>query len=439
MTDITQVSLALQNVFGRQADQLARKTKFVQRQVKVSGSKFAQTLVFGFLDNPKMSYREMKQAARLSNLHITGQGLEQRFTRASAEFMKAVLENAVEQMVCSSSGIEIDLLNRFSKIHIQDGSVIGLPDECVALWQGVQPEGEKGCSALKLHVSLEYKSGQLSGPALANGREHDKKSPWFCRTLQKGELRIDDLGFFDLEQLEADAKAGGFWITRYKHEVILQQNGQDLALLPFLQEQTASQIDIPVHLGKNHHLPCRLVAFKADEQTAEKRKQKLREYARKKGISLSEKRLQLAHWTLFLTNAPPGLLSIFEVFVLYRLRWQIELLFRLWKSYSLVDESNCENPWRVLTEIYAKLSAVLVQHWVLLVSVWHIPNISIVQACATIRKFAVFLHINIADTSALSASISTIVTALDAVPRLLKRKSNPSNFQVLSFPHLALR
>jgi hypothetical protein len=439
MTNITQVSQALQNVFGRQADQLARRTKFVQRQVKVSGSKFAQTLVFGFLDNPKMSYREMKQVAGLSNLQITGQGLEQRFNEASAEFMKAVLEKAMEQMVCSSSHIDIDLLNRFSGIHIQDGSVIRLPNECIEVWRGVQPEGEKGCSALKLHVSLEYKSGQLSGPALANGREHDKKSPWFCQTLQKNELRIDDLGFFDLNQLEADAKAGGFWITRHKHQVVLQKNGQDLALLPFLQEQTALQIDIPVRLGKNHHLPCRLIAFKVDEPIAEKRKRKLREYARKKGVTLSKERLQLAHWTLFLTNAPQNLLSSIEVFALYRLRWQIELLFRLWKSHSFVDESNSENPWRILTEVYAKLTAVLLQHWILLVSVWHLPNISIVQACSTIRKFAIFLHIHIADIFALSTSISTIIKALDTVPRLLKRNCNPSNFQILSSPKLALR
>jgi hypothetical protein len=439
MTDITQISAALQNVLGKKADQVARKTKFVQREVKITGSNFAQTLVFGFLDNPKMSYREMAQAAGLSNLEITGQGLEQRFNEASADFMQAVLENAIAQMVCSASDVDIDLLDRFSKIHIQDGSVIGLPDECVAVWQGIQPEGEKGCSALKLHVSLEYKSGQLSGPALANGREHDKKSPWFCQTLQKGELRIDDLGFFDLDQLEADAKAGGFWITRYKHEVILQQNGQDLALLSFLQEQTNSQIDVPVELGKNHHLPCRLIAFKVDDRTAEKRKRKLREYARKKGVSLSEERLRLAHWTLFLTNAPQDMLSTIDVFALYRLRWQIELLFRLWKSYSFIDESNSQNPWRVLTEVYAKLIAVLVQHWILLVSVWHIPDKSIVLACATIRKFAALLHINLADTSALSKAISTIVNALKTAPRLLKRKCDPSNFQVLSSPDLALR
>jgi len=245
-------------------------------------------------------------------------------------------------MISSSSDVDLDLLNRFSKIHIQDGSVIGLPDECVAVWRGVQPDGKKGCSALKLHVSLEYKSGQLSGPSLANGRENDKKSPWFCQTLQKGELRIDDLGFFDLDQLDADAKAGGFWITCYKHEVGLQQNGQELALLSFLQGQTSNQIDIPVELGKNHHLPCRLIAFRADDRTVEKRKRKLRDYARKKDVSLSEERLQLVCWTLFLTNASQERLSNLDVLL----------------SIACAGKSNCYfdcgNPTRSLTNPIVK-------------------------------------------------------------------------------------
>jgi hypothetical protein len=252
-------------------------------------------------------------------------------------------------------------------------------------------------------------------------------------------LRIADLGFFDLDQLAADAQAGGFWITRHKHEVILERDGQALALLAFLQAQTASQLDIPVHLGKNHQIPCRLVIFKADEQIAEKRKRKLREYALKKGVTLSEERLQLAHWTLFLTNAHQNLLSLLEVFALYRLRWQIELLFRLWKTHSFIDESECQNPWRVLTELYAKLIAVLIQHWLLLVSVWHIPNKSMVHAALHIHKFAWMLLFTLPDDSALSTTISKIVSMLEASPDLLKRKKNPSNFQVLTDPSLALR
>ena len=75
MKTITQISRALQTLFGTQADHLARETGFIQREVKVSGSNFAKTLVFGFLDNPKMSYREMSQAGVLSGLQISAQGL----------------------------------------------------------------------------------------------------------------------------------------------------------------------------------------------------------------------------------------------------------------------------------------------------------------------------------------------------------------------------
>jgi len=248
----------------------------------VSGSNFAKTLVFGFLDNPKMSYREMSQAGVLSGLQISAQGLEQKFSANSAKFMQAVLGQAVNQLVRASASMEVDLLNRFERIHIQDGSVIGLPDECVDTWQGVRPKEKKGCSALRLHVSLEYKTGQVAGPVLANGREHDQKSPFFMQTLKAGELRITDLGFFKLDQLEKDAQAGGFWIIRHKHDVIVYENDKELALLSFLKKQHTTRIDLQVQLGKNHRIPCRLIAIKVDQQTAAQRIRKLRQYARKK-------------------------------------------------------------------------------------------------------------------------------------------------------------
>jgi hypothetical protein len=181
-----------------------------------------------------------------------------------------------------------------------------------------------------------------------------------------------------------------------------------------------------------------LIAVKVDDQVAEKRKRKLREYARRKHVVLSEKRLQFEHWTLLLTNAPQDLLSLVEVCALYRLRWQIELLFRLWKTYTFIDESESKNPWRILTEVYAKLIAVLIQHWLILVSVWHIPGKSIVQASLTIQKFAVLLHISIADQSALCSSISMIITMLKSSPGLLIRKRQPSTFQILCDPSLSL-
>lgn len=93
--------------------------------------------------------------------------------------------------------------------------------------------------------------------------------------------------------------------------------------------QPLPQIDPSVQVGQNQRVPCRLITIQMDEQTAAQRIRKLREYARKKQVTLSAERLVLAHWTLLLTNAPQDLLSLVEVYALLRLRWQIERLFRL--------------------------------------------------------------------------------------------------------------
>lgn len=247
------------------------------------------------------------------------------------------------------------------------------------------------------------------------------------------------MGFFDLDQLKNDAQAGSFWIIRHKHKVILYENDKVLNLAAFLKKQRSDIVDLPVQLGQTHHLPCRLIAIRADDRTAAERIRKLRADAKKRKKPLPAERLQLAHWTIILTNATPELLSPLEVYTLLRLRWQIELLFRLWKTYSQVDESESENPWRILTEMYAKLMAVLIQHWLLLASVWHIPNKSIVLAASFIQTYAILVQISLKDQAALRGALSTLVKLLQSTPGLLKRNQKPSTDQILLDPELALR
>jgi len=65
--------------------------------------------------------------------------------------------------------------------------------------------------------------------------------------------------------------------------------------------------------------------------------------------------------------------------LLYSVRWQIELLFKRWKSHSKLGHSNSQNPWRRLCELYTKLLVVMVQHWIFLTGLWHIPERSLVK------------------------------------------------------------
>jgi hypothetical protein len=105
-----------------------------------------------------------------------------------------------------------------------------------------------------------------------------------------------------------------------------------------------------------------------------------------------------------LPNVSQNLLSPLEAYTLLRLRWQIELLFRLWKTYSQVDESKSQNPWRILTEMYAKLIAVLIQQWILLASIWPIPNKRIVLAASLIQTFAILIHLFLKDKTPYASS-----------------------------------
>jgi hypothetical protein len=189
-----------------------------------------------------------------------------------------------------------------------------------------------------------------------------------------------------------------------------------------------------VQLGARHRLAARLLAVPVPPAVAAARRRKLRAAAREAGRTVSKARLALAGWTLLVTNAPAALLSIAEALVLYRARWQIELLFKLWKQHGHLDEWRSAKPWRILCEVYAKLTALVVQHWCLLVGCWAVPNRSWVQAAQTIRAHAVLWVGALAGLLPLEEALAYLARCLQAGGRLNPRRTHPNTYQLLLAP-----
>jgi hypothetical protein len=84
-------------------------------------------------------------------------------------------------------------------------------------------------------------------------------------------------------------------------------------------------------------------------------------------------------------------LTLAEAFVLLRCRWQIELLWKLWKMQGLVDEWHTSNEERILCEVYAKLLGLLLQHWLLLLTCWQDPHRSWITVSEIVRDQTVVL------------------------------------------------
>jgi hypothetical protein len=430
---IPQVAKTMQVVLTDQANRAAKATKFVQRESKLTGAAFVQTLTVGWLANPQASLDELTQTAAALGIKISRQGLDFRFTKEGAACLKQVLSAAVEQVVAAEPAA-LPLLQRFTGVYVQDGSTVTLPDDLAAEWAGCGGSTAGTAAALKLQVRLELRSGALAGPLLQAGRAQDRTSPHQTAVDPPGSLRLADLGYFNLDILAAGAAGDSFWLTRWRAKTVVYDaaTGARLDLTAFLPAQTSAvRVDHRILLGAHHRLPCRLIAARVPEDVANHRRQQLKVEARKKGQAASPERLALAGWVIFLTNLPPNWATPAEVLVLARVRWQIELLFKLWKSHGHIDEWRSAKPWRILCEVYAKLLAMVVQHWLFLVSNWAYPDRSLLKAAQTVRKFALSLASALGGAEELEHAITVIQGCLSLGCRIDKRKKDPSLYQLL--------
>lgn len=430
-TTIPQVARAMREVLTTTADTAAKATQFVQRTSPLGGATFSQTLVFGFLGNPQASLEELTQTAATLGVPITPQALDQRFTPAAAACLEQVLRAAITR-VLAADPVAIPLLERFTAVYVQDSSTIVLPDALAAVWQGCGGTTTAGtAAALKFQVRLELRTGKLEGPQVQDGRASDRAA-LVPTTLPGGALWLADLGYWRLDTLQTLEQQGVYWLSRLQVQTAIYDTaGQQRDLLALLDAQSAETVDLAVTLGEVHRLPARLLAVRVPQAVADERRRRLRAVARKKGRMVSARRLALAAWTMLVTNVPSDRLTVREALVLGRARWQIELLFKLWKSHGRVDESRSLKPWRILCEVYAKLLAMVVQHWLFLVSCWAYPHRSLTKAAQTVQKHALHVASAFGRLPSLVRAITTVQRCLAAGCRMNRRKKHPNTYQLL--------
>jgi hypothetical protein len=433
MASIAQVSQAMQTVLTTVADTAARATGFVQRTSKLTGALFTQTLVLGFLANPDATREELAQTAAALGVPITPQGLDQRMTETGAACLRDVLDAAAATALAADP-VAIPLFARFSGVFIQDSTLIGLPSTLAHIWRGSgnQHTATASSARLKLGVRLNLTTGALDGPQPDHGLTSDRTIPLQDAPIPAGALRIADLGFFDLDVLQAIGLADGYWLTRPQITTVMtDREGQRLDLPAFLAAQATATVDVPIRLGARHHLRCRLLALRVAQEVADQRRRRLREEAKRRGRLPNAVQLAVAEWTIFVTNVPPEQLTVAEALVLGRCRWQIELLFKLWKSQGQIDQWRSAKAGAILCELYAKVIAMIVQHWILLVGCWAYADRSLTKAAATVRTHALCLATALRCGNRLAEAIEIIAACLAVGCRINKSKKTPHTYQLL--------
>lgn len=436
MEIVTQVTSLLQGLLSESMDELAREAGCVRRERKFSGSTLLSTLVLAILRDPRAKLDTYQTTAAQLGVDVTENAISQRFTPELVKFLETALRRVLDH-VLTADAPPIELLDRFSGVTIGDSSTITLPDEYAEQFPGCGGSHGGGKAALKIQVLWDLRCGRLQ-MLLEPGRASDLKSPITELPLAKNNLSIFDLGYFSLDRFERVEQSEGYWLSRLQYgTMVYDAAGKAVNLQRFLAKNAKrGVVDADVQLGAKR-FPCRLVAVHVPAEVAARRRQKIQEKARDKGRQASKEYLALQEWTIFVTNCPPSLLTWKEVVVLYRARWQVECLFKLWKSYHRLAERDLNaTAARQMADIYTKLIAVIIQHGILLMTVWLEGRRSLWRAAKSLRAWIGALIAVLDDAANLVRVLNRQRQSMSKSALLAHREKHPSCFQLLTNPEV---
>ncbi|MBP9478950.1 MAG: transposase [Sebaldella sp.] len=131
------------------------------------------------------------------------------------------------------------------------------------------------------------------------------------------------------------------------------------AIMNKLKQGETIEIEF-VHRGTLQKLLARLICYRLTEEQLKKRRKKQNFTEKKKGFALKEKNKHLSGLNVYITNIPSERIKKEEIHNLYSLRWQIELLFKTWKSFFGIQHCKKIKKESLECHLYGQLISILI-------------------------------------------------------------------------------
>jgi len=290
----------------------------------------------------------------LGHTRLARQSLWERINPGAVEFLRHVLGVAIGRRVQDGGRSVPEALKAFGRVFIQDSTTIKLSAKLAPVFPGASNHHGTHKGQLKIQAVYELLSQRFVHFGLSGFTRNDQAATHdILPLIQRADLVLRDLGYFVVESFERIALQGAFFLSRIRLDTKLYdpRTGQELNLLGQLKRQ--GNLDQQVLLG-SRRMRVRLVALKLPPQVAAERRRKAR-MNRDKRCHPSARSLQLLGWAIFITNVPRKDCGAKTIAEIYRLRWQIENLFKVWKSHFHITEVPNGSASQLLVMIYARL------------------------------------------------------------------------------------
>jgi hypothetical protein len=338
----------------------AREAGFVQRESKLTADIFLEMMLYCNSQKDCSSLDSMCSILEESGVEMRKQSLDERFNASCVDFVKAVLVELLEEQMQLAGLYKGDFWEKSPCVRIKDSTKFKVPD--------LMKEQFKGNGGSPAGICIQYEYDLVTGKILyldvGSGGGNDRTDASQTREQpQEGELVIRDLGYYSLDVFRTFSDNRARFLSRLHSKTVVYypSEGKNLKEVDFgklyhtMTEGHIEQMEIDVLLGKEYKLPVRMMLSAVDEEVYEKRIREREAENRKRGQAMSDETRIRYRFTIYITNATPEQLPTELIFSAYRLRWQIELIFKHWKSLYKVHLFRKMKQNRCLCMLYAKL------------------------------------------------------------------------------------
>ncbi|WPL12318.1 MULTISPECIES: IS4 family transposase [Thiorhodovibrio] len=349
----------------QELEELARKTGFVQRESKIGGALFLDLIVFNHENLKEQSLNDLCITLKDKfDIPIRKQSLDERFNETAVLFLKAAIEHLLnsqldtESYLCDLEGIK--------RILIKDSVCFQIPEQLMDVYPGSGGSGSK--ASVRIQFEYDLFVGKVNDLSLHAFNDQDASNSIKTMDLLKsGDLVIRDLAYVGIPALKEMIKRSVSYLCRLGTQVkVYQEQDDELVELCFdkirrgMEQRGWDRMEMTVYIGKEEKLNTRLIIYRLPENEVAERLRKARANNKKKGRNaLSKEYIARAYLNLFITNTDKATIPAEVVWNLYRLRWQIELAFKIWKSICDIEKVKKVKRHRLECYIYAKLILIL--------------------------------------------------------------------------------
>lgn len=153
--------------------------------------------------------------------------------------------------------------------------------------------------------------------------------------IQEKDLIIADRAYATITGIEYCLENGGDFIFRIKNKPfnLYNENKEKILLTDWLStlKDNASEITVYFKDSKKNFRPLRICAIPKTEEEIRAEEIKLKKKESRKQIKISDD-TKFSHRYMFVATSLPETFTAEQILNLYRLRWQVELVFKRYKS-----------------------------------------------------------------------------------------------------------